>query len=30
MFAWVLLFRKLIAKVLIGTYTHKVLVVAGY
>ena len=27
MFVWVLLFRKLIARVLIGTYIHRVLVI---
>ena len=30
LFAWVLLFRKLIATGLIGTYIHRVLVIDGY
>ena len=30
MFAWVLLFRKLVATALIDTYIHRVLVIDGY
>ena len=30
MFVWVLLFRKLLARTLIGTYIHRVLVIDGY
>ena len=30
MFAWVLLFRKLVATALIGTYIYKILVIDGY
>ena len=30
MLVWVLLFRKLIAAVLIGTYIHRVIVIVGY
>ena len=30
MFVWVLLFRKLVATTLIGTYTPRVLVIDGY
>ena len=29
-FAWVLLFRKLVARALIGSYIHRVLVIDGY
>ena len=30
MFVWVLLFRKLVATVLMGTFSHRVLVIDGY
>ena len=30
MFAWVLLFRKWVVEVLIGTCIHRVLVIDGY